>query len=263
MLEPRQTVFDRQIEQLAKQLTAAHRPTFLTGAGISVPSHIPDMESAVNQFGLFSQTWLEDDPAAFYQRFHREMLDPIHKYGPTKAHQIIAQLEEQHLIDGIVTTNVDHLHQLAGNHHVIEVWGSINVNFCLQCGRSFNLQALHSDIPRCPVCHGLLSPEPAFRHLGGTLPPNLKQANAYVRQRLTDGAWRVPLNDQLADELLSQSDLTIVTGSNGYYRHCSPQHVIEINPHATWFTQFADFRISSTADAAFAALAMKLQLNLN
>ncbi len=260
MIEPRQSVFNQQIEQLASMLSNARHATILTGAGISVPSHIPDMESAVNQFGLFSQTWLESDPTAFYRRFHREMLDPIRKYGPTRAHRVIARLEQQGLIDGVVTTNVDHLHQLAGSTHVIEVWGSIDVNFCLRCGRTFSLQALHASVPKCPVCGGLLSPEPAFRHLGGILPENLKQANAYVRLKLTEGAWRIPLQEKLADELLAQSDLTIVTGSNGYYRHTSPRHLVEINPHTTWFTPHADFSIRLAADDVFAALASKLKL---
>ena len=56
---------------------------------------------------------------------------------PNRAHYALARLEEEGKLHGIVTQNIDGLHQKAGSQNVMELHGSILRNYCTQCGRSF------------------------------------------------------------------------------------------------------------------------------
>ncbi|GAB6092716.1 SIR2 family NAD-dependent protein deacylase [Furfurilactobacillus curtus] len=228
-----------QVAQLADSLTKAKFATILTGAGISVSSGIPDMEMMDDVFGLFAESTLESRPEVFYQAFHRNFIDPIFAHGPNITHRTIAELERNLFIHGVVTTNVDYLHELAGSHNVAAIWSSLNVNHCLNCGRIYEISVLKNVVPHCPVCGGLISPDPVYRHIA-TLPDQVRQA----------------------DEWMDSSDLTIVVGSNGYYSHTSTRQIININPKANAFDHEAKLVIRASAEDTFTELAHQLELKV-
>jgi NAD-dependent deacetylase len=121
----------RSAERLAELLRDSERAVVLTGAGISVPSGIPDFRSPGK--GL----WEKVDPmeVAHIDVFRREPDRFWHFYGdrfaslrdvqPNRAHHIVAELEARGLVRGVITQNIDRLHRAAGAQNVVEVHGSI------------------------------------------------------------------------------------------------------------------------------------------
>ena len=108
----------------------------LTGAGISVESGIPDFRSAG---GL----WDKYDPMVYahIDSFRRdpvkiwnmlfEMIDLTKNAKPNPAHIALAKMEERNILKGIVTQNIDNLHQEAGSRNVIEFHGNAHHLQCL------------------------------------------------------------------------------------------------------------------------------------
>lgn len=231
------TNLQTQISELKHLIQQSTTTTVLTGAGISVASGIPDWEMMNHSFDFVSQESLQRDPEAYFAEFHRLFIDPIVTNGPSVAHQVLATLQQRNLIGGIVTTNIDFLHQFAGSPLVANIWSSININHCLDCGRIFDFKILQASVPHCPVCGGLISPDPVFRHIA-TLPDAQTQA----------------------DNWMAASDLTIVIGSNGYYSKTSNSNVVNINPKPNVFDKQSTLKITASADAAFTELANQLAL---
>ncbi|MBQ1352692.1 MAG: NAD-dependent protein deacylase, partial [Firmicutes bacterium] len=84
---------------------------------------------------------------------------------PNKAHYALAKFEEEGKLSGIVTQNIDGLHQKAGNRKVFELHGSILRNYCMDCGEFHDLDYIMDDqncpagIPRCRKCGGVVKPD--------------------------------------------------------------------------------------------------------
>jgi NAD-dependent protein deacetylase/lipoamidase len=126
--------------RLAELIRRADSIVALTGAGISVPSGIPDFRSPG------SGVWANVDPmeVAHIDAFHRdpqrfwsfygERFQTLEDKQPNPAHQVLADLERAGLLDAVITQNIDRLHGRAGSQQVIEVHGSIASSSCLQCG---------------------------------------------------------------------------------------------------------------------------------
>jgi len=142
----------------------------LTGAGVSVPSGIPDFRTPGT--GL----WEKVDPFevahidAFHSdtaRFWRYWSPRFHELGskePNPAHRAIAELEERGLVDAVVTQNIDRLHRAAGSQRVIEVHGTIETSSCTACGESVGIDDVETlfgdgEIAVCPACGGKVKPD--------------------------------------------------------------------------------------------------------
>jgi NAD-dependent deacetylase len=161
----------RSAERLAELLRDSERAVVLTGAGISVPSGIPDFRSPGK--GL----WEKVDPmeVAHIDVFRREPDRFWHFYGdrfaslrdvqPNRAHHIVAELEARGLVRGVITQNIDRLHRAAGAQNVVEVHGSIEWCSCPQCGGRVGIDRVmehlgaHSGAPECEACIAPLKPD--------------------------------------------------------------------------------------------------------
>jgi NAD-dependent deacetylase len=149
-------------ERLADLIRQAGSVVALTGAGISVPSGIPDFRSPGT--GL----WTKVDPmeVAHIDAFRR---DPERFWGyyatrfqsladkrPNRAHLALAELERAGLLDAVITQNIDQLHARAGTRQLVEVHGTIAHSSCLVCGVRYelaNVRARHEGDPRgVPRC---------------------------------------------------------------------------------------------------------------
>ena len=160
----------QSIAALNNLVKNSSRIVFFGGAGVSVPSGIPDFRSETGlyrqkqRYGqsaevMLSHNYFFSHTETFY-RFYREcMLYPDAR--PNAAHRKLAQLEKAGRLTAVVTQNIDGLHQQAGSKNVLELPGSVHRNHCLNCGRYHSLSDLLSagDIPRCSVCGGLLKPD--------------------------------------------------------------------------------------------------------
>ncbi|WP_296185378.1 NAD-dependent protein deacetylase [Pseudomonas sp. UBA1879] len=112
--------------------------TVLTGAGISTSSGIPDYRDGEGvrrgRQPMMFQEFL-NAPEARRRYWARAMLGwpRVRAAQPNAAHEALAQLQEYDLIQGVITQNVDTLHDQAGSHDVIELHGSLHWVLCLDC----------------------------------------------------------------------------------------------------------------------------------
>ncbi len=155
-------------DRLAELVRSAGSVVALTGAGISVPSGIPDFRSPGT--GL----WANVDPmeVAHSEVFMREPERFWHFYGnrfatlrdkrPNGAHLALAELERRGIVDAVITQNIDGLHTAAGVSDLIEVHGSIAHASCLTCGARHELDdvrerlsAAADGVPLCDEGHPL------------------------------------------------------------------------------------------------------------
>lgn len=158
---------------LQQLINKSKKIAFFGGAGVSTESGIPDFRSID---GLYQQKWkyppeqiishsfFEYDPVEFY-RFYREKLVPSKEIKPNTAHYKLAELEEKGKLLGVITQNIDGLHQKAGSKKVFELHGSTLRNYCTKCGAFYDEQfILQSEnapdkLPHCTKCGGLVKPD--------------------------------------------------------------------------------------------------------
>lgn len=158
------------VERLAALLGEARSTVVLTGAGVSVPSGIPDFRTP--QSGLWENVdpmevahidAFHSDPARFW-RFYRPRFSELGAKLPNPAHAAIAALEARGLVDAVVTQNIDRLHSAAGSRRVIEVHGSIETSSCTACGASYGIGAVDElfgddGVASCAGCAGKVKPD--------------------------------------------------------------------------------------------------------
>jgi NAD-dependent deacetylase len=158
-------------ERLAGLLRDSKCAVVLTGAGVSVPSGIPDFRSPGT--GLWENVdpmevahidaWRRD-PDKFWS-FYGERFASLADKQPNDAHLALAELERRGLVRAVITQNVDRLHRRAGSERVIEVHGSIDRSVCMECGGRFSLErvieqlATGAGAPECPACVTPLKPD--------------------------------------------------------------------------------------------------------
>lgn len=143
---------------------------FFGGAGVSTESQIPDfrsshglyhdrIESPYSPEEILSHDFFMEHTREFFRFYRSKMV--YREAMPNKAHQALARLEEMGKLRTVITQNIDGLHQKAGSQGVLELHGSIHRNYCIQCGRFFDLDYVmqDEDIPRCDRCEGIVKPD--------------------------------------------------------------------------------------------------------
>jgi len=188
--------------ELAELIRTSDSVVALTGAGISVPSGIPDFRTPGK--GL----WAKVDPMtvatidAFHRDtkrfwdFYRPRFHDLADKEPNPAHDALAELERRGLLDAVITQNIDLLHRKAGSEEVVEVHGSIATASCTSCAATYPLEQVESlfdeeGIAACTCCAGKVKPDVVL--FGEFLP-----ADAMAR----------------AEELCSGADLLLCVGSS-------------------------------------------------
>jgi NAD-dependent deacetylase len=142
----------------------------LTGAGISTESGIPDFRSPssglwenIDPMEALSTDVLYRDPKKFYD-VGIKLLTSMKEAKPNKAHRILADMEREGLVSGVITQNIDNLHYEAGSKNVVEVHGHIRTGHCIKCGNVYDFNILERKVendevpPKC-VCGGILRPD--------------------------------------------------------------------------------------------------------
>ena len=153
-------------------LIRSERPVVaLTGAGISVPSGIPDFRSpgtglwaGVDPIAVAHITAFRRDPERFWS-FYGRRFATLRGKRPNGAHRALVELERRGLLAAVVTQNIDGLHAAAGTEDPIEVHGSVATASCLADGTSYPLAEVRGrlaadaeGIPRCD-CGRPLKPD--------------------------------------------------------------------------------------------------------
>jgi NAD-dependent deacetylase len=151
-------VADDRVATLAELVRSAASVVALTGAGISVPSGIPDFRSPGT--GIWEnvdpmevahiEAW-RADPERFWS-FYGARFQMLGDKRPNAAHDALVELERKGLLDGVITQNIDRLHRKAGTSELVEVHGSIASSSCLACGARYALDEVVALLPGLPVC---------------------------------------------------------------------------------------------------------------
>jgi len=159
-------------ERLAELVRGAGSVVALTGAGVSVPSGIPDFRSPgtgmwerVDPMEVAHIDAFRSDPGRFW-RFYGERFATLGGKLPNAAHRALAAMERRGVLDAVITQNVDMLHRRAGTRELVEIHGSIATCSCLLCGERVELElarelvrAADDGIPRCGRCAAPLKPD--------------------------------------------------------------------------------------------------------
>jgi NAD-dependent deacetylase len=157
-------------ERLAELIRESRCAVALTGAGISVPSGIPDFRTP--ETGLWANVdpmevahidVFERDPARFWS-YYRPRFQSLGDKRPNPAHEALAELERRGLLEGVITQNIDRLHRAAGSQQVVEMHGSIETSSRTRCASSFGLDEVDElfdgdGVANCSDCSGPVKPD--------------------------------------------------------------------------------------------------------
>jgi NAD-dependent deacetylase len=158
------------VERLAGLVRESSCAVALTGAGVSVPSGIPDFRTP--ETGLWANVdpmevahidVFEQNPVRFWS-YYRPRFHSLGDKRPNPAHEALAELERRGLIEGVITQNIDRLHRAAGSQDVVEVHGSIATSSCRSCAASYGIDEVDElfdgdGVAICSVCDGPVKPD--------------------------------------------------------------------------------------------------------
>jgi NAD-dependent deacetylase len=209
------------VATLAELLRGARSVVALTGAGISVPSGIPDFRSPgtglwerVDPMEVAHIDAFHHDPVRFWS-FYGERFATLADQRPNGAHRALVELERRGILDAVITQNIDTLHRRAGTRELVEVHGSIATCACPRCGGSVPLEdarallrAAADGVPRCDACGGALKPEVVL--FGEMLPEQ-----AFARARVLCERADVLLCIGSSLEVHPVAGLPLLTGAAG------------------------------------------------
>lgn len=241
------------LDALKKAIENSHRIVVLTGAGASVPSGIPDFRSAhglyATPFGNYpAETVISHDfflshPKEFYEFYKSKMIYPSAK--PNAMHNLLARLEKEGRIEGIVTQNIDGLHTAAGSKKVYELHGSIERNRCERCNKFFDLDYIISSegIPHCDECGGIIKPEVVLY-------------GENLDEDVLEGAIRAI---QRADMLMVIGTSLVVYPAAGLVGYFTGRVTALVNKSSTYFDSQTDILINEDCEK----VALWLDENLN
>lgn len=189
---------NNKIKILQNIIDSSKNIVFFGGAGVSTGSGIQDFRG---QNGLYKEKYpyppeyllshdcFNDNPQIFYD-FYKKKMNCLNN-EPNITHKFLKKLEDKGKLKGIITQNIDGLHQKAGNKNIFELHGSIYRNYCPKCHKFYDASYIFNcrDIPKCS-CGEIIKPDVVL--YGEQLP------NDYLK----------------AIEVIKKSDLLIVGGSS-------------------------------------------------
>ncbi|MDT8420377.1 MAG: NAD-dependent protein deacylase [Desulfuromonadales bacterium] len=160
----------QQVKAAALLVTRARTISAFTGAGISTESGLADFRSPGGLWDRYRVVTYPEflasrDARVEYWSMRRELIPTLLDAAPNPAHEALAALERIGKLAGVITQNIDGLHQAAGNSNVIELHGTNRSAACLNCGRRWPIEEIQPRLeggdldPHCPDCEGLIKPE--------------------------------------------------------------------------------------------------------
>jgi NAD-dependent deacetylase len=215
--------------EAAEKIREAKSAVAFTGAGISVESGIPTFRGKEGLWSRYDPKILDIDYFTVHpEESWRVIKEIFYDYmgesaRPNEAHRFLAALEKSGILKGIITQNIDNLHQSAGSRNVIEFHGTAGRLLCMECQSAFDSReiSLSQLPPLCEYCGGLLKPD--FVFFGEPIPPR-----AYEH----------------AIELTRQADLYLIIGTTGEIMPASQvpylaknAEIIEINIEPSAYTE--------------------------
>lgn len=253
----------------------------LSGAGISTESGIPDYRGPTGRLRESSPIQYREfvSSAVARQRYWARSAigwPRVRAARPNAGHRAVAALEHAGIVHGIITQNVDGLHQAAGSSNVVELHGTLYQVTCLQCDRLVDRETVQremlqanpgweaSDALSTPDGDAVLDPEeidgfrtPECRVCGGELKPHVVFFGENVPRAVVDRAWE--LLERSRAVLVAGSSLTVYSGFrfvDRAVRQGRPVAVVNIGP--TRADSLAGLKIEAPLGAALTQVANRI-----
>lgn len=227
-----------ELEELKRVIDESKRIVIFSGAGLSTNSGIPDFRSADGLYNqktkiqippeeIISHTFFMLHPKEFYEFYFSKMIYLTAK--PNLAHKYFAKLEQEGKVLGVVTQNIDNLHQEAGSKKVYELHGSVMRNYCMKCHKFYSLKDIYNeafDVPKC-ACGGTIKPDVVLYEEGLDEPTIMKSIDAISK----------------ADTLIVVGTSLTVYPAAGFIRYFRGKNLVLLNKSQTSYDSMATIAI--------------------
>lgn len=241
----------KDIDILKTWIESSNNIVFFGGAGVSTESNIPDFRSVDGLYHqkydyppekILSHSFFLSHPEEFY-RFYKDKMVYINA-KPNNAHKILAQWEQEGKVKGVITQNIDGLHQKAGSQKVLELHGTVYKNYCMRCGKEYELEWMleQERVPHCN-CGGIIRPDVVLYEEG-------------LDQKVI----------QDAVSFIEEADILIIGGTSltvypaaGLIEYYKGNKLVLINKSMTPYDKEADLRIERSIGEVFGQVQKALE----
>lgn len=225
-----------KIEKLINMIKECKNIVVFTGAGVSTESGIPDFRSKDGLYNMkysyppeeiLSHSFFVNKTEEFY-RFYRDKLNVLDK-EPNIVHSTLKELEDMGKVRGIITQNIDVLHEKAGSKMVVTFHGSVYNNHCIKCSKFYSAEAVFNStgICRCE-CGGIVKPDVVL-----------------YEEEIPRDVLRNSI------ELISECDMLLVLGTSltvypasGLINYFRGKYLVIVNRDTTGYDNMADLVIN-------------------
>lgn len=158
------------MKEVKELIRDSNNIVFFGGAGVSTASGLPDFRSATGLYNkennsnyspeyMLSHDFFAKHPEEFIKYVKENLM--IEGVLPNDCHFALEKLEKMGKLQGIITQNIDGLHQKAGSKNVVELHGTLNDYYCVSCGEKYDLAYVNKfqDVPTCEKCGGVVRPD--------------------------------------------------------------------------------------------------------
>lgn len=239
------------MDEAIKLIKNARSGVIFTGAGVSVESGIPPFTGAGGLWTKYDPKFIELDffyanPKRSWEEMKKIFFTCMDEAQPNKAHEVLAKLENRGGFQGVITQNIDGLHQKAGSKNVQEFHGTIHRMHCINCGRHYATSEVSLEqLPPTCSCGGVLKPD--FVFYGEGIP-----SGVYEKSQEMIWAADVVLVVGTAGQVMPACSLPLIAKQNG-------AKIIEVNTLPSAYTDtITDVFCQQKATAFFAQLEAEL-----
>lgn len=240
-------------DKLINRLLEAQNVVVLTGAGVSAESGVktfrdPDgLWAQFNPAELASMNGFLSNPKLVW-KWYQHRREIIYNVQPNPGHYAIAEMQDLFENFGLITQNVDRLHQRAGSRNVIELHGNIIENHCVRCKKPYEkeIDCKEEEVPVCEYCGGLIRPSVVWF---GELLPFEALSKAEELSSNADVFFSVGTSG----EVYPAAGLPLIAKRSGAY-------VVEVNPNFTSLTKYMDEHIQAPSGVALPKIVEKYKL---
>lgn len=241
----------KDIDILKTWIESSNNIVFFGGAGVSTESNIPDFRSVDGLYHqkydyppekILSHSFFLSHPQEFY-RFYKDKMVYINA-KPNDAHKILAQWEQEGKVKAVITQNIDGLHQKAGSQKVLELHGTVYKNYCMRCGKEYELEWMleQEGVPHCS-CGGIIRPDVVL-YEEGLDQKVIQDAVSFIEE---------------ADVLIIGGTSLMVYPAAGLIEYYKGNKLVLINKSMTPYDKEADLRIEGSIGEVFGQVQKALE----
>ncbi|MHB8128216.1 MAG: NAD-dependent protein deacylase [Mobilitalea sp.] len=239
-------MFQDKFDTLKDWISQSNSIVFFGGAGVSTESGIPDFRSTDGVYHMkysdppetiLSHSYFTNHTREFYDFYLERMI--YSEAIPNITHTKLAELEAKGKLQGVVTQNIDGLHQKAGCKKVFELHGSVLRNFCMKCNKFYEVDYIEKQ-ETIPICD-----------CGGIIKPDVVLYEENLDEQVMSGAIN----------LINHAEVLIVAGTSlsvypaaGLIRYYQGNKLVLINKTVTPYDKEANLLFNTALGEVFSAL---------